>query len=163
MPGSLSRNITDDQVSVSCDDRHIGSRGAPPCFTCLGSLAKTDAMDFRTGGRLIDGNVCTQVRKTHWVGDVGLRLSERDEFRDFSALAPGGFRLMPATGHCRQLGCASKPTHSRIASNDLKNQCSVPVSSLSDPRPQNLLCTTRNPTSKPPTSTSKTPTIPANP
>ena len=107
-------NITDDQASVSCDDRHIRSRGAPPCSceatkqaasTCQGSLAKTDATDFRTGGRWIDGTVCTQVRKTHWVRGVGLRLSEHDEFRDFSALAPGGFRLMPATGHCRQLGC----------------------------------------------------------
>ncbi len=31
MPGSLSQNITDDKALVSCDDRHIESRGAPPC------------------------------------------------------------------------------------------------------------------------------------
>ncbi len=82
---------------------HVRPRTKPRASTCLGSLAKTDATDFRTGGRWIDGTVCTQVRKTHRVGDVGLRLSERDEFRNFSALAPGGSRLMPSRGHCRQL------------------------------------------------------------
>ena len=62
---------------------------------------------------------------------------------------------------------ASKPTHSRIASNDLKNQCSVPVSSLSNSRPQNLLCTTatrgRSQLQKSFTSAPKTTTAPANP
>ncbi len=84
---------------------HVRPRTKPRAPACLGSLAKSGATDFRTGGRWIDGTVCTQVRKTHWVRGVGLRLSECDKLRDFSALAPGGPRLMPSTGHCRELGC----------------------------------------------------------
>ena len=48
-------------------------------------------------GKWIDGTLRSQVRKMHRVRGLGLRLSERDEFRDIRAPAPGRSRLRPAT------------------------------------------------------------------
>ena len=75
-----------------------------------GSIAKTDATNFRIGGSRIDGTVRKQGQETARVRGLYLLFSEPHELRNHGAFVPGGTRLTPSADRSPRPGAFRRAT-----------------------------------------------------